>query len=359
MSRAEEIVALQAELLEEFHIPDPRDRQKVRIGVKLGEGGEYVTPLSLMGRAVDLVLYGESAADFDHYAAGPADVKTVAPAIAHGLSIARTYRVQENMTPAIAERADSLPAGTVFGLGDDEIEPPRPAGFAYFEEPVHYYPLPDGEKYAPGVGAISWATIADTLAEDGRPIDLVWLVVVWDDVSRSPWWDSGQDRGEGYRSAVPGARFVPITATAMRPGETLTGTPIPPRKLGDRPIRNPSHVVAALWQMLGETVPSGDRAEQTSEPIDRRAQRRARRGGLEARSEVTTVVLRRERRPVQHPGTGAPHDSRVWVEEYEGWRWIGSGDNRRRVRRKIRGHWSCNNEELPIRRRRVVSELRR
>lgn len=359
MSRAEEIVALQAELLEEFHIPDPDAPYQVRFGVQMGGGGEYVVPVSKMGRIVDLVLYGD-VPDWKDYRAGSQNARTVSPAVAYGLSVGRTYRVQENMTAPIVERADALPAGTVFGLGDGEIQPPRPDGFAWFEELVPYRPVAPGHDVTePGIGVITWSSIANANLL-GEPVELLWLVVVWDDIGRSAWWKSGEDRGDGYGPLTgSGSRFVPVTATVMRPGETLNGTPIPPRKLGDKPIRNPSHVVAALWQMLGETVPSGDRAEQESETIDRRTQRRARRAGMSERSEVTTVVLRQERRPVQNPGSGQPRTERVWVEPYDAWRWVGSGDNRRRVRRRVAGHWSVNNEELPIRQRRVVSELRR
>lgn len=373
MTTAAEIVAMQAALLDQFRIPDPQHRGMVH-AVQRAAGDFVEYPVSIMGRLVDELMFGErGSADtrVRHVFASlnPAlqAAPSCAPMAANGLAIARAYRVQENMTPAVLARADALPADARFGLSEDEITPPRACGFAYFCEPVPHllHPKQTGPTPDPSIGLVTWTAVVD-MDDDGEPRELAWLVIVWDDMYRNP---PPADYGRGHqrramldRADGDHCRFAPVTAFAVMPGHLLGGPVLPVRRLGEAQMRSPLHTVGALWQLLGETLPAdGDHVEQEREETDKRTRRRARMAGMTEPSEVTTVVLRRVSRPVQNPGTGRPWDTRIWIEPYRAKRWVGSerrGD-RRLVVRTIPGHWSVNNESLPERKRKIVSDLRR
>lgn len=365
MTTAADIVRMQADLLDQFRTPDPQARGMTLIVERAG-GEQVEFPVSIMGRLVDELMFGErGSADATARAmfisANPAIYArpSCAPMAGNGLMLARAYRVQENMTAAVLARADALPADARFGLDEDQITPPRAAGFAYFCEPVPHLVRPGriGTSPDPSIGLITWTAVVD-MDEHGEPRELCWLVIVWDDMYRNP--------PPGTRPRPGHPRFAPVTAFAVTPGHLTGGPVLPVRRLGEPQVRSPLHTVAALWQLLGETVPStsGDhveRVERGVEDVDKRARRQARAAGIVGEPEVTTVVLRRERRPVQQPGTGRKPEYRVEIEPYEAWRWIGSErlGTRKRVRRTIRKHWSSNDDSLPVRQRVVVNELRR
>jgi hypothetical protein len=374
MTTAAEVVRLQADLVDTFRIQDPRAKPVI-VNVDLSDGVSLTLPISRMGGAVDGVMFGDSPEAMEratlfpvNYPGGQSHAPTCAPLVAAGLTLARAYRVQENMTGAIVERADSLAKGTVLSVPGFGICPPRPAGFALFEEPAPLYNADELRRaglrrwFSPGIGLITWTMVADTKRR-GRRQEFSWAVIIWDDMANSP---PGLDKGEGYGDNEIiehlDSRFIPITGFTVTPGDELSGTPLAPTKLGERPIRNPMHVTAALWQMLGETIeaPERDTTEQTTEGVDRRTQRRARASGVIGQPEVTTVVLRRRRAPVQHPGSGTPHTTRIWIPEDTALRWVGprNSPDRKLVRRPVRAHWSCN-RDLPERNTVRVSELRR
>lgn len=333
MTTASEVVALQADMLDMFFLPHP-DYPGVRSAMELGGGGQFVVPRSQMGDMIDLEALGRKAETL----VGP----TLAPAVACGLSIGRTYRVQENMSVPIAERADAM-ASTLRIF--DDVKPPSASGFVWLDEPIPHDVRGHIENDDPGYSAITWTCSVD---DRDDPHTLIYITTLWADLYHRSWWDAPP------KQFTLTTRFCPVTVVAVKAGGRVGGP-----TLTATDTRSPMRLVAALWQMLTETLPASDggRVEHTDEDVDRRAQRRARRSGIDA--AVTTVVLRRESRPTRHPGSGTPWDSKVWIDEREAWRWIGSGDTRRKVRRNVRGHWSVNNDELPVRDRRIVSELRR
>lgn len=268
---------------------------------------------------------------------------------------ARAYRVQENMTDVIAARARDLPADAVVV---DGRRPPRPFGLVRLDEPLRLRNVQGEGQAAYWVG---WASFTIPGGAQG------WALTLWNDVldgpdetTRNLWRDAEAKDPNAYRevSVADGhremfGRWAPITIDYVMEGAPLRGGP------GDD--ADALRTIVALWELLGETAPAPadlDRVEQADEHLPRTTRRRALREGIDEPA-VTTVVLRRQSRPVQHPGTGVPHDSRVWIEPYEAWRWVGPRHDRRRVRRKIAGHWSCNNDALPVRERKIVSELRR
>lgn len=378
MSTAADIVRMQADLLDAFRTPDPNMRGYVYAVQTAGrQRVEY--PVSVIGRIVDLLMFGPSGTVGEEirrmFVSLPGDGApawaapySAAAIVGNGLSTARAFRVQENMTDAVLRRCDALPADTRFGLDEDQITPPRPSGFAYFCQPVPHRARPSADPADdPGIGLITWTAVVD-MDEHDEPRELAWVVVVWDDAVRTKIvGEVGRKLHAGLRDQPRSKqRFVPVTAFAVTPGHYLGGAVLPVRQLGEPHMRSPVHTVGALWQLLGETIPaaSGDHAERVehgTEELDKRTRRQARMAGLDEPSEVTTVVLRREHKPVQHPGTGRKPEYRVEIDAYEAWRWIGSErlGTRKRVRRTIRKHWSSKDESLPVRQRTVVSELRR
>ena len=374
MTTAADIVRMQADLLDGFRTRIPGESNGYAHVVQTASGKRIEYPVSTVGKIIDLLMFGPSGTvdeytrplftSLNHTGREWAPPLTSAGIVGHGVAQARAYRIQENMTDAVLRRADALPDDTRFGLDEDQIRPPRPAGFAYFCEPVPHRARPGGRPDDPGIGLITWTAMVDMDEIADEPRELAWVVVVWDDVMRTRILG---EVGRNIGREVPRnkQRFVPVTAFAITPGHLTGGPLLPIKQFGEAQMRSPIHTVAALWQLLGETIPavSGDhveRVEQAAEEADRRSRRTARAAGVDE-PEVTTVVLRRERRPVQNPGTGRKPEYRVEVDAYEAWRWVGSErlGTRKRVRRTIRKHWSCNDESLPVRERVVVSELRR
>lgn len=378
MTSAAEIVRLQAAMLGSFMTPAP-GRRYMATGVLTGKGEQFSAPVSAIGQLVDQALlgpragYGISAFSELHgpgvYEGNLSVADTCAPLVAHGVSRARAYRIQENMTEPIERRADALSLETTFDVyTDGAIMPPRMAGWAWFEQPLRIL-TGRREEHEPVVGAITWNTVVKPEKAGGEwPGDVLWLAVLWEDRARYRWWVPGtQDTTKTNQPGAEHERFIPLHVRLVLPGEHLDGTPMapPPGRRLDAAVqglavRNPQHVVAALWQMLNEEIP-GD-ADHSTEPTDRAAQRAARREGVTTDTrEVTTVVLRRERRPTQHPGTGRKPTYRVEIPAGYGYRWIGprNSPDRKKVLRPIRKHMSSNDDSLPVRTRVVVNDLRR
>lgn len=348
MTTASEVVALQADMLDLFYVRHP-DHPRVNVTMNTGGGVPLTIPRSQIGDMIDLEAIG----DGDERDALLRDV-TLAPVVAAGLTTGRTYRVQENMSVPIAERADNMAARLrIF----DDIRPPSASGFVWLDEPIPAYVDASADIDGAGFSAITWGCLID---DGDDPRELMYVVTLWADLYHPSWWDHPPKR------FTLTTRFCPIAVLVTRAGKRVGGPHVDTvryqtyvTKYPNAQPRKPLRLVAALWQMLTETIPSdGDRVEQAGEDIDRRAQRRARRSGIDGPA-VTTVVLRRQSRPTRHPGSGTPWDSRIKIAAYEAWRWIGSGDNRRRVRRTIPEHWSVGNVDLPVRERKVVRELRR
>lgn len=307
---------------------------------------EHRTPATREGDAAPLMQYLFHLAQRGTGDAELAEFLTVRAV--KGVGRARAYRVQENMTEAIERRAREFDPDMKVSRDD---MPPRPDGIVRLEEPLRFVNHGGLDQAAHW---ITWSGFeeADTALRGA-------VITLWNDVLTEPdqqiraTWAETQVAspldirgGEGHRTLF--GRWAPVTIGYIVEGATIEAPHYATRLL------------LALWALLGETVPAsgGDRVEATEDHLSRTVRRRAARDGIEAPA-VTTVVLRRESRPTINPGTGTPWDSRVWIEGYEAWRWVGPRHDRRRVRRWIPGHWSVNNEELPVRQRKIVSELRR
>jgi hypothetical protein len=352
MTRAADIVAIQAGLIDEFYRPHP-DRPRLNYGSHRVGGDELIVPRSKMSELADTMAMGVSP---------EVQGQSVAPLIVHGLKRGRAYRVQENMTEVVSARARELPDNTRAII---DIQPPRPNGFAWFDEPIPAFRDDPEER---GYSAISWTSAVDKFPDDGtaavsyedvHQIGLSFLITFWADLHHRAWRSSSG-------ITAPHTALFPVTVRSMYAGDRVRG--LWQARLAqhvefeiDTPlVLRPERIALALWQLLGETIPAppGSRVDRDDEHVPRSTERRARNLGMQEPG-VTTVVLRREARPTLHPGTGTPMSSRVWIEPYKARRWVGPRHDRRLVVRTIGGHWSNNDLSLPERKRIVVSELRR
>lgn len=287
-------------------------------------------------------------------------------ALTVGLSKSRVYRVQENMTDLVIERAAQLDESLRMG----DYPPPRPNGFVYFEDPLEFNEIRGRQQVA---YYVTWTYIE--AYNESRPDQLHqgWIVSLWgdafqrtDEVLREIWAQNGPDAQRFHAERF--GRWAPITigwvSRSSRVGPFLLDKhhvqPQARDLVGDRAVANPLRWIAALWQLLSETVPGIER-ETVEEHVPRSLRKTARNRGFDPDElGVTTVVLRRLRKPTQHPGTGRPQESRLWIEGgYTRTYWVGPKGHQRKVVRVIGGHWSNKDENLPVRNRRVVSELRR
>lgn len=307
---------------------------------------------------------------------GPA----LAALLATTVGWARAYRVQENMTPVILERGKTMQSTD--RIGEGSLRPPRPYGLVRLEEPLIFDEV-RGRKQV--IYWISWASMAMAgelglyLPTHGRD---AWAIAVWGDVEDGPdevirsIWDHPANKGASPAHAERRHRELFGRWAPVSVGYLVGGSPVGDewitdpermRKVRDRiskegwvfdgAIHNPMRWLVALWELLGETMPAAD-VEHASEYVPRSTVKRARNGGI-VEPAVTTVVLRRQSRPTVNPGSGSPMTSRIWIEGYNAWRWVGPRNDRRKVRRKVTGHWSNLDESLPTRERKIVSELRR
>jgi hypothetical protein len=302
------------------------------------------------------------------------DPDGVGMAVGQSLAMGRAYRVQENMTPAIWERAREIPATARFApvsqAGDPTvIAPPRLTGFVVMEEPLRFR---EAMGFSSLAHMLTWTMfISDDDSAQG------WLVTIWNDRYREP--DEVLDKYPDHEHSFDArrheevfGRWAPIGGRFLISGREVGPLTFPAdQRQKEKALRlgckvneenlNVGALTAGLWLLLGETVPAPhrDTVEVTEEHVPKTARRRAAREGLDDPG-VSTVVLRRERRPTAHPGTGKPQSSRVWVEGgFTRRYWVGPKGKQVAVTRKIGGHWSNNDESLPVRERRVVSELRR
>lgn len=341
MTTATEVLALQAELVQ--RLP--------------GALGRYLEGVLVDGKS----LNAESA-------------EGLGGATAEGLAMARAYRVQENMTEAIWERARQIPAGARIGRLDDvgdptAIAPPRGFGFVVLEEPLRFREAMGFDTF---MHVLTWTSfVSDDYTRQG------WLVTGYNDRYREP--DQVLESYPGYEERFDlrrheefFGRWAPVGGWFLLSGREMGPLSFPATqaqkekafRLGckvNEENLNVGVVTAALWLLLGETVPAPhrDTVEVSEEHVPKTARRRASREGLNDPT-VSTVVLRRERRPTANPGTGKPQQSRVWVEGgFTRRYWVGPKGKQVAVTRRIGGHWSNNDESLPVRERRVVSELRR
>lgn len=324
MSTAAEVVAGQADLLYQM-----TDHRSARGGVR-----KHSPLYDYMLRMGEKNTGDEQTAEFYAYV------------LRRTLPVARAYRVQENMTEAIDRRADEL--------DDEVIEDMLPSalyGIAHLAEPLRFSNVFGHDQ------AAHWVTWATTFPESahGRLV----TVALWNDLDIEPddqiraTWREVEGGSERVHREMMG-RWSLITVGAIARQTNVAEPTVTDPEYGHL---RASRRILALWSLLDETVP-GSPVEAADEHLPRTAARRAKRDGV-TEPAVTTVVLRRESRPTINPGSGTPMTSRVWIPEYTAWRWIGPRHDRRRVRRRIAGHWSNNDTALPVRERRVVSELRR
>jgi hypothetical protein len=271
------------------------------------------------------------------------------------------------MTVEMLERSrdlpDDLPVGT--------YPPPRPNGFLYFEDPLVFDEIGGHQQI---VYYLTWTRVeSEMIATSMTGRTAGWLITFWGDSYQNPdevllniWKQEGSSAAMHDRYF---GRWAPVTigwVSERSPVGTIAVSHdrLPPEKraraIGGA-VANPIRWVVALWQLLTETVPGTER-EVTEEYLPKSIRKTARNRGFDPDElGVTTVVLRRQRKPTQHPGTGRKPTYRVEIEEYEAWRWVGPRDSptRQKVRRKISKHMSSNDKSLPVRQRRVVNELRR
>lgn len=296
--------------------------------------------------------------------------------VADALLNARAYRVQENMTAEILARAARLADDTEFGdvipNTYEGIMPPRPTGFLVFDEPIRY---PEALGYQEIMHMITWSPVMDPTKETRG-----WLVTGWNDRYREPDavletypfedasdpFDSEDYERRNGRWAPLGGWFLPartevgpvVWVVQKRQQAKAKALGLAVDGLCNINIRR--HF-AALWQLLGETIPAQSRpttTEITDGHTSHSTLRRARNMGLNDPG-VSVVTLRRERRPVQHPGTGRKQDYRQLVQGgFERTYWVGRGADKRPVKRRIDSYWT-GPLGAPERQRRIVSELRR
>ena len=224
----------------------------------------------------------------------------IGQAMSSGLTHATAYRVEQQMTDLIIERAA--------GLADDTpmSSPPRPLGFVVFEKPLTTIEL---RNRIERIHAITWAPAQIAMPSGIETTGL--LITTWNDLAREP--DEVYTEAVAPRVADPtfaeqlshfgrwslavirplrmfdhvGPADVPTpgTARARLDAEGWTGS------VADA-TTNALRYLSALFDMLSERVPAA--RSETPEP-SRGERKQAKREGL--RPEVVTVALRPEYKP--------------------------------------------------------------
>lgn len=313
-------------------------------------------PTSSLSTYLDLVAHNQGVI---------AEGKQIAGLVCEHLITGRAFRVAANMTEELMRRAsdiDTLPTTDRFGF---EMRPPRHRGFVVFEAPIRYI---EARSRGQIIHVVEWGL---TSSKDGTR---GYLITAWGDIKREideVLRDHGADLDDRWREWWTPAnhenkfgRWAPVLTGFLAFGEEV-GVPMIRmteeyaqmiRDMDQTPnydIPVPHRWWGALWQLLNETVEVEHRTEPTTPSTPRSAR------GRGVRPEVTVVTLRRPSCPTLHPGTGTKRTTRTWVEGgYEQTFWTGKG-RQTPVRRTIAGHWSVGDDNLPIKNRPKVYDLRR
>lgn len=276
----------------------------------------------------------------------------------------RAFRVSASMTHEVERRAwddasDMLPEEATVA----DLAPPRHRGFAYFETPVHYT---TSDSLRTAVAAMSWGLARTQTGEVG------YLISYWGDIDveiDEVLCASGAASLHEWTPEIHHyvfGRWAPVTGFWAPRHETIGPARYTPseesinriRGLGFEPnMDTPAsgRAVIALWQLLCETVDTEHHHVEKVTPARLRVDHLR----TQVRPEVNLVTLRRPARPNLHPGTGKKRTTRSWVEGgYTQTFWTGPG-RQVPVTRTIGGHWSVKDEELPIKNRPTVYDLRR
>jgi hypothetical protein len=333
-----------------------------------GNLAEYLEPQeddrpSDLGRYLDALASAEMGGAGVGAAGQQADV-TVSRLIFEHTLTSRAIRIGANMNPEILLRAGDVGLlGRTARFGED-VAPVRHRGFAVFEETLW---VPEIRSRRQAVHAISWGFLqfASTDGGYGRG----WLVTFWGDVTRDidEVVDKNVMKEYGVDSYVRSfGRWSPITCFPIAKGSMVGGeySHLSPERLADIErlgqtpdfeTFRPERLTAAVWQLMGETIEVTESTTVAQVPTTRKIGR----GRDTVRPEVTVCTLRRPSRPTINPGSGKKRETRSWVDGgYEQTFWTGPGRSIP-VKRVIGGHWSVNDETLPIKNRPRVDDLRR
>jgi hypothetical protein len=321
------------------------------------EPGADGTPSALGGFVDRLASVGSGIMDIDD---GVLRSEYSRMAFEHVLT-GRATRIGANMNDELHLRIQDeglLHPELRFGL---DVAPTRHRGFAVFEKPFW---VPELRSREQAVHAVSWGFVPFSF--EGR-VQRGWVVTFWGDISRDVdpiVGDHLQMVGVDTYVAVYG-RWSPIMTVPVIRGEAVGGPYVQITDDMRTSIISGGHapndscysiirIIGALWSLLSETVA----VESTQAP----AKAPTKKIGRERRSvkdDVTVCVLRRPSRKTLHPGTGTKRSYRTWIEGgFTRTYW--TGKNRLvPVVRVIGGYWSVDDENLPIKQKPRVDDLRR
>lgn len=320
------------------------------------------------------------------------------PMVAHNVLRSSTIRVGANVVPEIHRTAASYDARTPI---KDVALPSHKYGCAVFDEPIRFtdpkslemqvhmmtwFPLSVAVRipvaYAPGhprpkepypFGDPS--TFMEIPEDDPGYIEpSIYLAMLWNDTNREIDGSVQEifaqiEAREGRRRYEEANRlfggFWPTQVVAFEVDHLIGPTWV--KNFNDAEfIRNQGYVankdgafnlgrlIVATWDLLRQTVPASELPDEERH-VARSARRRAEREGLS--SDVSVIVLRREKRPVIEPGTGTKLDHQVTVSGH--YRDQPYGPGRKLVKRIwIKGH-KRGPEGTPVIDKPKVYDLRR
>jgi hypothetical protein len=304
---------------------------------------------------------------------------SIAETVGRHLQVARTYMVEPKMIDVTTRRAED-PEHFVGTEQFGQFEAPFALGFCAFGTPLDTIEV---RGRIQKVVALTWgpaqARFLDSSAEPraGR------FVVLWTNVYLAP--DQVHEEGlagnhpGGVRPLDEGAGpddyspreyaefmqrvggwapslmdFIPHDA---RIGPPRIEVPMEKRQLAvirgaswaREGTTNYARVCSALWELMGETLSTA-----STPRLDRATQRwAARRAKIS--TDITVLTLRREARPVLHPGSGKPLEYRVPVHGHPRTYHRGTPDE---FTIHISDHWR-GPKDAPIRANRKVTRLAR
>jgi hypothetical protein len=246
--------------------------------------------------------------------------RALATVIHNHVAYGHSYHVEANMVDVLMRRVgdrDHFSMSARFS----EFVPPTQLGFCVFEKTVD---LPEIHGRMQRGLALSWGpaqTYADqTMSKvvEGR------MIVLWTNTFIAP--DEVHEHNlrtmpelVGFPAKVGG--WVPAVMDFF-PYDAKLGPARMPVDYAERQLAiikddvfatetiNQAWVYAALWELMGETVVARD-----SPHLDRATQRFARRNHIP--TDITTMTLRREAKPVVAPGSGTPLSWRIPVDSHQ------------------------------------------
>jgi hypothetical protein len=243
----------------------------------------------------------------------------------------RAFLITEHMSEVAQRRADDEQRIPPTTHCPTDIEPPRPAGFVVFEQPMV---LPEIRGREQLCHVLTWGGALSRNPGTGRQ-HRGWLLTTWNDIARRPDQVVREAIAADRATAARLGRWWPVHSVFFPHDQRLGAVNRPihaderaamEARYGTDPpivtavVPNPRRLFVAMWQLLGETTHvHGATEEETGHP-DRGAFRMARRLGMQ--SDITVITLRRPAEPTQHPGSGTPLDHRVPVCQHTRHYWV-------------------------------------